>query len=59
MPIWSLDGKTNYTMKLMPTITEISKNEGYAAGGQTLTIDGTSLDGDNVSVRVDGEVCEV
>ena len=59
MPIHSLDGQSNYTMKVYPSIEEISHSTGYATGGQTLTLTGTSLDGDNVSVIVDGEICEV
>jgi riboflavin synthase alpha subunit len=43
----------------MPTVTSISHHEGHAAGKQTLTISGTSLDGKNVSVTVDGISCTV
>jgi len=59
LPIWSLDGQSNYTLKMMPTITSIDQSEGYRTGGQTLTINGTSLDGAVVKVMVDGVVCDV
>ena len=53
------DGVTCYRAKVMPTVSAISHNEGYAVGGQTLTITGTSLDGAAVTVTVDGLACEV
>ena len=52
------DGTTCYTTKLMPTVKSISQSQGYAEGGQTLSITGTSLDGD-VTVTVDGVPCSV
>ena len=42
----------------MPTVKAISHNQGFAEGGQNLTITGTSLDG-QVSVTVDGYPCDV
>ena len=53
------DGVTCYSVKVMPTVSGISANAGHAEGGQTLTISGTSLDGETVSVTVDGEPCTV
>ncbi len=57
--IYSLDGSSHYTFKVMPSIDSISYNEGYATGGQVLTITGSALDGTNVSIVVDGLVCDV
>ena len=50
---------TCYSAKVMPTVSGISANAGHAEGGQTLTISGTSLDGETVSVTVDDEPCTV
>ena len=52
------DGTTCYHVRVMPSVTAVSHNEGYAQGGQLLTITGTSLDGD-VTVTVDDLPCEV
>ena len=48
-----------YRVKVMPTVSAISHNAGYAEGGQLLTIDGTSLDGDSVVVTVDDTECDI
>ena len=54
------DGVTCYRAKVMPTVSAVSHDEGYGAGGQLLTISGTSLDGvDAVIVTVDGLPCAI
>lgn len=55
---YSLDGSSSYQAKVMPTVSSISHNQGYAEGGQEISITGTSLNGDNVTVTVDGLPCE-
>ena len=57
LAIYSLDGISNYTLKMYPSIESISHTTGYANGGQLLTIDGVSLDGDEVTILVDGVAC--
>ena len=52
-------GDQCYDVKVKPTITEVSSTTGYATGGQFVTFKGTSLDGDNVSVEMDGVECKV
>ena len=47
-----------YVVRVMPTVSAISHNEGYAEGGQLMTISGTSLDG-AVAVTVDDIECSV
>ena len=59
MPVWDIEGNTNYTLKVMPSVTAIDYDTGYATGGQTLTITGTSLDGTDVKVEAHGEICDV
>jgi hypothetical protein len=59
METCAYDGVTCFKAKIMPTVSDISHNTGYAEGGQTMTITGTSLDGTNVSVTVDGISCNV
>ena len=54
---YSFDGTSNYTLKMYPSIESISHTTGYAEGGQVLTIDGVSLDGDEVTILVDGVPC--
>jgi hypothetical protein len=54
----SYNGTDCYNVKVMPTVKTISHNQGFAEGGQNLTITGTSLDG-QVSVTVDGQPCDV
>lgn len=49
---------TCYNAKMMPTVDTVSMSQGFAEGGQTLVIKGTSLDGD-VTVTVDGVPCAV
>ena len=44
---------------MVPSVTAIDYKTGYATGGQVLTITGTSLDGTDIKVKVDGEVCDV
>ena len=58
-PTCNFEGSECYNVKVMPTVAEISAQEGYAEGGQELVIKGTSLDGHEVSVTVDGLPCEV
>ena len=53
------DGATCYRAKVLPTVTSVEPTFGYANGGQDITITGTSLDGDTVTVTVDGLPCEV
>jgi hypothetical protein len=53
-----LDGESSYGVKVMPTVSSISSHQGFAEGGQELTITGTSLDGDAVTVTVDGLPCK-
>ena len=50
---------TCYVAKVLPTITTVDYNTGFAAGGQTLTLTGTSLDGNVVTVTIDGVPCDV
>ena len=52
-------GDNCYYVKVKPTITEVSSTTGYAKGGQVVTFKGTSLDGDTVSVEMDGVECKV
>ena len=56
-PTHSIDGLSSYGVKVMPTVSSVSQNFGYAQGGQDLTIMGTSLDGEEVSITVDGLLC--
>ena len=53
------DGVSCYRLKVMPTVSSVSHTEGFAEGGQELTITGTSLDGTSVSVMVDDQECAV
>lgn len=53
------DGITCYRLKVFPTVSAISDNDGSSKGGQELTITGTSLDGATVRVTVDGLPCDV
>ena len=55
------DGDECYSVRVLPTVSAVSADTGYAAGGQELTITGTSLDGDieNVQVYVDDVPCVV
>ena len=53
------DDTTCYRVKVMPTVSAISHNAGHAEGGQLLTITGTSLDGDTVTVTVDDLACDI
>ena len=53
-----LDG-TCYGPKNLPSVTGVSSSEGYTTGLKELTITGTSLDGSNVLVEVDGNACNV
>ena len=57
--VYSYDGAESYLAKVMPTITSISANQGTSEGGQTITIDGTSLDGKEVLVYIEGIACSV
>ena len=53
-----LDGSC-YTMKILPSIQSVSASEGYTSGGKEIVITGTSLDGSEVSVDVDGTACDI
>ena len=53
-----LDG-TCYGLKNLPSVTAVSSSEGYTTGFKELTITGTSLDGSNVAVEIDGNACNV
>ena len=33
LPVWNLDGTSNYTLKMMPSVESISQATGYATGG--------------------------
>lgn len=55
----AFDGVSCYRVKVLPTVSAVSHNEGFAEGGQLLTITGTSLDGTTVSVTVDDLACAV
>jgi hypothetical protein len=55
----SYDDVTCYRVKVMPTVSSTSHNNGHAEGGQLMTITGTSLDGDAVTVTVDDIECSV
>ena len=55
----NFEGTDCYYAKVLPTITKIDKNTGSSAGGQLLTITGTSLDDPNTTVLVDGSPCIV
>ena len=43
----------------MPAISGISASGGYTSGEQELTITGTSLNGTNIAIEVDGSPCTV
>ena len=58
LPTYLFDG-SSYTVKVMPTVSSVSHDQGYAEGSQTLTITGTSLDSSNVAVTVDDVTCDV
>lgn len=58
LPTYLYDG-SSYNVKVMPTVSSVSHDYGYAEGDQTLTIKGTSLDGDHVIVTVDDLNCEL
>jgi len=55
----NFDGTGCYNAKVLPTITNIDNNMGSTAGGQLLTITGTSLDDPNATVLVDGSPCTI
>lgn len=56
-PNCKYDGTDCYLTRMYPSITSISASSGYTSGGQELTIDGYSLDDENVEVLVDGVEC--
>jgi hypothetical protein len=58
LPNCNYDATDCYAVKVMPTVSAISHSQGYAEGGQNLTITGTSLDG-QVSVTVDSLPCDI
>ena len=58
LPTYLYDG-SSYIVKVMPTVSSVSHDYGYGEGSQTLTIEGTSLDGDDVTVTVDDLTCEL
>jgi hypothetical protein len=54
-----IDGTGCYVTKTVPTVASVSASTGYTSGGLDISVEGTSLNGDSVSVEVDGVPCEV
>jgi hypothetical protein len=52
-------GTDCWTVRVHPKIKKVSANSGYTTGGQRLRIEGVSLNGTNVAVNIDGQVCQI
>lgn len=59
MVIYSLDGTASPEYRVYPSMHSLNYHQGYLTGGQRLVINGTSLNGNNVTVTVDGYPCTV
>lgn len=52
-------GNDCWKVRTHPTIANVSAESGYTTGGQTLYLDGHGLNGTDISVTIDGVVCDV
>jgi len=55
----NFDGTNCYEARTVPVIYNISSHAGWSTGGQSLDIDGSGLQGSEISVVVDGVPCKV